>query len=344
MGDHMISFVMPKTLKTEEEKEDASSYYARFVLSPMEKGYAITIGNALRRVLLSSIPSMAITRLKIPGKYHEYDVIDGVKEDILEIILNLKKVQLKAALEFSEPVRLTVAKKGPGQITARDIHTPTGVDVMNPSQYLATLSEDAEVHMELFAEIGKGFVPVSDMELEHDVEMIYIDGVFSPVLKVNFQQENVRVGKRTDYDKLVLEVWSKRSIKPSEALRRATDVLVKHFGVFTESLEMEQEPLDIIDHVSDDETTSEKAAEEPESEEQHKEDSGDSVLSKKIEELDLSVRSLNCLKRDKIDTIGDLVERSEADLLKIRNFGGKSMEEVIHKLKDKFDLYLKKEE
>jgi len=147
----------------------------------------------------------------------------------------------------------------------------------------------------------------------------------------------------TDYDKLVLEVWSKRSIKPSEALRRATDVLVKHFGVFTESLEVEQEPLDIIDHVSDDEATSTKA-EEPESEEQGKEDSGDSILSKKIEELDLSVRSLNCLKRDKINTIGDLVERSEADLLKIRNFGGKSMEEVIQKLRDKFDLYLRKEE
>ncbi len=340
----MISFVMPKTLRTEEEREDTNSYYARFVLSPMEKGYAITIGNALRRVLLSSIPSMAITRLKIPGKYHEYDVIEGVKEDILEIILNLKKVQLKPALEFSEPVRLTVAKKGPGQITARDIHTPTGVDVMNPSQYLATLDEDAEVHMELFAEIGKGFVPVSDMELEHDVEMIYIDGVFSPVLKVNFQQENVRVGKRTDYDKLVLEVWSKRSIKPSEAAKRATDILMKHFGVFTDSLEVDQEVLEIVEHTPPDTTTPGGETEETATEEQLKEDSGDSILSKRIEELDLSVRSLNCLKRDKIDTIGDLISKSEADLLKIRNFGGKSMEEVVQKLKEKFNLVLRKEE
>ncbi len=340
----MISFVMPKTLRTEEEREDTNSYYARFVLSPMEKGYAITIGNALRRVLLSSIPSMAITRLKIPGKYHEYDVIEGVKEDILEIILNLKKVQLKPALEFSEPVRLTVAKKGPGQITARDIHTPTGVDVMNPSQYLATLDEDAEVHMELFAEIGKGFVPVSDMELEHDVEMIYIDGVFSPVLKVNFQQENVRVGKRTDYDKLVLEVWSKRSIKPSEAAKRATDILMKHFGVFTDSLEVGQEVLEIVEHTPPDTTTPGGETEETATEEQLKEDSGDSILSKRIEELDLSVRSLNCLKRDKIDTIGDLISKSEADLLKIRNFGGKSMEEVVQKLKEKFNLVLRKEE
>ncbi len=340
----MISFVMPKTLRTEEEREDTNSYYARFVLSPMEKGYAITIGNAMRRVLLSSIPSMAITRLKIPGKYHEYDVIEGVKEDILEIILNLKKVQLKPALEFSEPVRLTVAKKGPGQITARDIHTPTGVDVMNPSQYLATLDEDAEVHMELFAEIGKGFVPVSDMELEHDVEMIYIDGVFSPVLKVNFQQENVRVGKRTDYDKLVLEVWSKRSIKPSEAAKRATDILMKHFGVFTDSLEVDQEVLEIVEHTPPDTTTPGGETEETATEEQLKEDSGDSILSKRIEELDLSVRSLNCLKRDKIDTIGDLISKSEADLLKIRNFGGKSMEEVVQKLKEKFNLVLRKEE
>ncbi len=340
----MISFVMPKTLRTEEEREDTNSYYARFVLSPMEKGYAITIGNALRRVLLSSIPSMAITRLKIPGKYHEYDVIEGVKEDILEIILNLKKVQLKPALEFSEPVRLTVAKKGPGQITARDIHTPTGVDVMNPSQYLATLDEGAEVHMELFAEIGKGFVPVSDMELEHDVEMIYIDGVFSPVLKVNFQQENVRVGKRTDYDKLVLEVWSKRSIKPSEAAKRATDILMKHFGVFTDSLEVDREVLEIVEHTPPDTTTPGGETEETATDEQLKEDSGDSILSKRIEELDLSVRSLNCLKRDKIDTIGDLISKSEADLLKIRNFGGKSMEEVVQKLKEKFNLVLRKEE
>ncbi|MCD6160233.1 MAG: DNA-directed RNA polymerase subunit alpha [Kosmotoga sp.] len=334
----MIGFVMPKTLKVEESKEDANSFYEKFILSPMERGYAVTIGNALRRVLLSSIPSMAITRLKIPNKYHEYDVIEGVKEDILEIILNLKKVQLKPALEFSDPVKLTIDKKGPGVLTAADIRTPTGVEVVNPTQYIATLNEEAEVYMELFAEIGKGFVPVSEMEVEQDVEMIYIDGIFSPVLKVNFISENVRVGKRTDYDKLILEVWTKKSIKPSEALLKATDILTKHFEVVTNSLS--QEPQSIESFLGDtellvpEETKAQESIEEPET---------DSVLSRKIEELELSVRSLNCLKRDKINTIGDLANRSEADLLKIRNFGEKSMEEVKKQLKEKFNLTLKKE-
>ncbi|OAA30838.1 DNA-directed RNA polymerase subunit alpha [Kosmotoga arenicorallina S304] len=334
----MIGFVMPKTLKIEESKEDANSYYEKFILSPMERGYAVTIGNALRRVLLSSIPSMAITRLKIPNKYHEYDVIEGVKEDILEIILNLKKVQLKPALEFSDPVKLVVDKKGPGVLTAADIRTPTGVEVVNPTQYIATLNEEAEVYMELFAEIGKGFVPVSEMEVEQDVEMIYIDGIFSPVLKVNFISENVRVGKRTDYDKLILEVWTKKSIKPSEALLKATDILTKHFEVVANSLS--QEPQTIESFLGDTELL---VPEEPKQQDIIEEPETDSVLSRKIEELELSVRSLNCLKRDKINTIGDLTNRSEADLLKIRNFGEKSMEEVKKQLKEKFNLTLKKE-
>ncbi|AKI97913.1 DNA-directed RNA polymerase subunit alpha [Kosmotoga pacifica] len=334
----MIGFVMPKTLKVEESREEANSYYEKFVLSPMERGYAVTIGNALRRVLLSSIPSMAITKLKIPNKYHEYDVIEGVKEDVLEIILNLKKVQLKPALEFSDPVKLVIDKRGPGVLTAGDIRTPTGVEVVNPSQYIATLNEEAEIYMELFAEIGKGFVPVSEMEVEQDVEMIYIDGIFSPVLKVNFISENVRVGKKTDYDKLILEVWTKKSIKPSEALLKATDILMKHFEVVSSSLG--QEPQTIESFLGDSELL---VSEEIRSEEVTEEPETDSILSKRIEELELSVRSLNCLKRDKINTIGDLVNRSEADLLKIRNFGEKSMEEVKKQLKEKFNLTLKKE-
>ncbi|MDI3523313.1 MAG: DNA-directed polymerase subunit alpha [Kosmotoga sp.] len=338
----MVGFVMPKSLKIEEEREEQNSYYAKFVLSPMERGYAVTIGNALRRVLLSSIPSMAITRLKIPGKYHEYDTIDGVKEDILEIILNLKKVQLKPALEFSDPVKLSIEKKGPAILTAGDIKAPTGVEVVNPSQYIATLNEDAAVYMELFAEIGKGFVPVSEMELEQDVEMIYIDGIFSPVLKVNFISENVRVGKKTDYDKLILEVWTKKSIKPTEALLKATDILIKHFEVTTSSLNQVLDNSGILVNSAsifepEEPQPEEEPVEEPISEE-------DSVLSRRIEELELSVRSLNCLKRDKINTIGDLVSRTEADLLKIRNFGDKSMEEVKKKLKEKFNLSLKKEQ
>ncbi|WP_300980068.1 DNA-directed RNA polymerase subunit alpha [Mesotoga sp.] len=339
----MLTSIMPKNLRIEEEREDQNSYFTRFILSPMERGYATTIGNSLRRVLLSSIPSMAITKLKIPGKYHEYDVIDGVKEDILEIILNFKKVQLKPALEFSDAVKLTLEKVGPGVITAGDIKTPTGVEVVNPSQYVATLNTDSVVYIELFAEIGRGFVPVSEMEIEHDVEMIYIDGIFSPVLKVNFQTENVRVGKRTDYDKLVLDVWTKKSITPSDALMRATDILMRHFEVVSSGLGQPTQGLSGSTIEPEEEETiteeSEMSAEVSQADEQD----SNSVAAKKIEELDLSVRSLNCLKRDKINRIGDLLDKSEADLLKIRNFGEKSMLEVVKKLRDKFNIVLKKE-
>lgn len=339
----MLTSIMPKNLRIEEEREDQNSYFTRFILSPMERGYATTIGNSLRRVLLSSIPSMAITKLKIPGKYHEYDVIDGVKEDILEIILNFKKVQLKPALEFSDAVKLTLEKVGPGVITAGDIKTPTGVEVVNPSQYVATLNTDSVVYIELFAEIGRGFVPVSEMEIEHDVEMIYIDGIFSPVLKVNFQTENVRVGKRTDYDKLVLDVWTKKSITPSDALMRATDILMRHFEVVSSGLGQPTQGLTGSTIEPEEEETiteeSEMSAEVSQADEQD----SNSVAAKKIEELDLSVRSLNCLKRDKINRIGDLLDKSEADLLKIRNFGEKSMLEVVKKLREKFNIVLKKE-
>ncbi|KUK67640.1 MAG: DNA-directed RNA polymerase subunit alpha [Mesotoga infera] len=339
----MLTSIMPKNLRIEEEREDENSYFTRFILSPMERGYATTIGNSLRRVLLSSIPSMAITRLKVPGKYHEYDVIDGVKEDILEIILNFKKVQLKPALEFSDAVKLTLEKAGPGVITAGDIKTPTGVEVVNPSQYIATLNSDSVVYIELFAEIGRGFVPVSEMEIEHDVEMIYIDGIFSPVMKVNFQTENVRVGKRTDYDKLVLDVWTKKSITPSDALMRATDILMRHFEVVSSGLG--QPSLGLTGSTTEpeeDETIVEETEVSTEAPQTEERDSN-SLAAKKVEELDLSVRSLNCLKRDKINTIGDLLDKSEADLLKIRNFGEKSMLEVVKKMRDKFNIVLKKE-
>ncbi|WP_367356302.1 DNA-directed RNA polymerase subunit alpha [Mesotoga sp.] len=339
----MLTSIMPKNLRIEEEREDENSYFTRFILSPMERGYATTIGNSLRRVLLSSIPSMAITRLKVPGKYHEYDVIDGVKEDILEIILNFKKVQLKPALEFSDAVKLTLEKAGPGVITAGNIKTPTGVEVVNPSQYIATLNSDSVVYIELFAEIGRGFVPVSEMEIEHDVEMIYIDGIFSPVMKVNFQTENVRVGKRTDYDKLVLDVWTKKSITPSDALMRATDILMRHFEVVSNGLG--QPSLGLTGSTiepEEDETVVEETEVSKKSPQAEEQDSN-SLAAKKVEELDLSVRSLNCLKRDKINTIGDLLDKSEADLLKIRNFGEKSMLEVVKKMREKFNIVLKKE-
>ena len=330
----MVEFVMPKRMKLEEEREEKEYYYARFSLSPMEKGYAITVGNALRRVLLSSIPSLAITDVRFikPEKYHEYDTIDGVKEDILDILLNLKKVQFRVEVPVDGKIRMEVEKKGPGKLLAGDIRTPGGIEVVNPDFPIATLNDAVEIYFEVYAEMGKGFVPVSERDEKPEVGWIPIDGVFSPVMKVNFLTENVRVGKRTDYDKLILEIWTKKSIRPEEALKKATDILIKHFQIILESLpEAKLETEEILM------TPEEKKAETQETEEED-------ILSKKIDELELSVRALNCLKRDRIETIGDLLNRTEDDLLKIKNFGAKSLEEVKKKLKEKFGLELRKGE
>jgi len=325
---------MPKRMKLEEEREEKEYYYARFSLSPMEKGYAITVGNALRRVLLSSIPSLAITDVRFikPEKYHEYDTIDGVKEDILDILLNLKKVQFRVEVPVDGKIRMEVEKKGPGKLLAGDIRTPGGIEVVNPDFPIATLNDAVEIYFEVYAEMGKGFVPVSERDEKPEVGWIPIDGVFSPVMKVNFLTENVRVGKRTDYDKLILEIWTKKSIKPEEALKKATDILIKHFQIILDSLpETTFEAEEILM------TPEEKKVEAQEAEEED-------VFSKKIDELELSVRALNCLKRDRIETIGDLLNRTEDDLLKIKNFGAKSLEEVKKKLKEKFGLELRKGE
>ncbi|MDI3472114.1 MAG: DNA-directed polymerase subunit alpha [Thermotogaceae bacterium] len=340
----MIEYVMPKKLIVEEEREDGEFYYARFSLSPLEKGYSITLGNALRRVLLSSIPSLAITKVKILDKYHEYDTIEGVKEDIVEILLNLKKVQLRVTTsEIDKINRLVVEKRGPGDLLAGDIKCPIGIEVANPELKIATLNEDANVYMELFAELGKGYVPVAEREEETDIQIIPIDGIFSPVMKVNFLTENVRVGKRTDYDKLILEVWTKKSVKPSEALKRACNILIEHFNVIERSLgnvlEFGKEQFVEVDKTN---YGFEEEIEEIEDyEEELDEKIDEEIFLKPIEELELSVRSLNCLKRDKIETIGDLLNRTEDELLRIRNFGKKSLDEVKEKLQEKFGLTLR---
>ncbi|AAD36540.1 DNA-directed RNA polymerase subunit alpha [Thermotoga maritima MSB8] len=336
----MIEFVIPKKLKVEEEREERDYYYSRFSLSPLERGYAITIGNALRRVLLSSIPSLAIVGVRFikPEKYHEYDYIEGVKEDILDIILNLKKVQFRINVTVKGTIKMEVEKKGPGELVAGDIKTPAGIEVVNPDLHIATLNSKADLFFEVYAEVGKGFVPVSEREERPDVGWIPIDGVFSPVIKVNFLTENVRVGKRTDYDKLILEIWTKKSIRPEEALRKAADILINHFKIVTEGLpELKISEEYII-------TSEEEEAEVPasEHEEEHRENSD--VYNRKIDELELSVRSLNCLKRAKIETIGDLLSKTEEELLKIKNFGQKSLDEVKEKLKEKFGLELRKGE
>lgn len=330
----VIEYVVPKKLKIEEERAEAEYYYARYVLSPMEKGYGTTIGNALRRILLSSIPSVAIVGVKFikPEKYHEFDTITGVKEDILEIILNLKKVQLRAEVPVREKIKMIVEKKGPGVLTAGDIKVPAGFEIANPSLKIATLDEEADLIFELYAQAGKGFVPASELDEHPEIGWIPIDGVFSPVMKVNFKVESARVEKKTDYDKMILEIWTKKTIFPNEALKRAVEILTNHLQIISESLPEGMVPL-TTEYVS---VSQEEAKPEQEVSEE------EAIYSRKIDELELTIRSLNCLRRDKIETIGDLMKRTEEDLLKIKNFGPKSLDEVKSKLMEKFGLTLKK--
>ncbi len=332
----MLEYVVPKKLKVEEEKSEGEYYYGRYVLSPLEKGYGTTLGNALRRVLLSSIPSVAITGLKFikPERYHEFDTLPGVKEDILEIILNLKKVQLRAEIPVRDRVKMSVEKKGPGFLTANDIKTPAGFEIVNPSLAIATLDEEADIAFEVYAQPGKGFVPATElMDENQEIGWIAIDGVFSPVVKVNFTVESARVEKRTDYDKLILEIWTKKNIFPNEALKQAVRILMNHLQIIIDSLPEEFSAFtgEFV-AVSQEEPRTEALVSEEE----------EAVYSRKIDELELSIRSLNCLRRDKIETIGDLLKRTEEDLMKIKNFGPKSLEEVKQKLMEKFGLTLRK--
>jgi DNA-directed RNA polymerase subunit alpha len=232
----MELLIKPEKFRIAEKREENDYNYTKYELYPLEKGYAVTIGNALRRVLLSSIPSLAITGLRIPGKLHEYDTVEGIEEDILEISLNLKKVQLKVESldklkNIDHPILLTLKKKYKAKdvIKAGDIKTPAGIEVANSDLIIAHVNKDMEVDFELYAQTGKGFVPAQELSYQSDIEYIFIDGVFSPVLKVNYLTENIRVGRRTDYDKLILEIWTKKNITPSEALKEATETLMEHF-------------------------------------------------------------------------------------------------------------------
>ncbi len=367
----MIKYVMPKKLLIEEEREEGDYLYGRFSLSPLEKGFSTTVGNSLRRVLLSSIMSLAITRIKIPDKFHEYDTIEGVKEDVLEIIMNVKQIQLRKEIKTEDVFELSVHKTGPGVVKASDIKCPAGIVITNPDLILATLNEDAEFVLFMYAEMGKGYVPIAEFDEIDDIQMIPIDGIFSPVMRVNFRDEDVRVGKKTDYDKLILEIWTKKNITPREALRASSNILIGHFEKVQEDLP-ELANIDMVfespekteksDYEEEMPISKESEAKEPEEIEEviadqeilEDEDEGDIVEDTDedstsgeedisllpIEKLDLSVRSLNCLKRDKVNTVGDLLNRPIQDLLKIRNFGKKSLAEVNNKLKEKFDISL----
>lgn len=295
--------------------------YGRFVVEPLERGYGTTLGNSLRRVLLSSLPGAAVTSVRFEGVLHEFSTIPGVLEDTTEIILNLKGLSLKVHDDQEHFLRLDVS--GPGEILAGDIQVDEAVEIVNPDLYICTLNEGAQLSMEMRVGQGRGYVPADRNKYEDDpIGVIAVDSIFTPVRRVNFRVEDTRVGKVTDFDKLTLEVWTNGSIKPDEAVSLAARILVEHLNLF----------IGLTSEVDDVEIMVEK-----------EEDEQNRLLEMSIEELDLSVRSFNCLKRAGINTIGELVERTPEEMLKVRNLGKKSLEEVETKL-GVFELTLRNPE
>lgn len=284
--------------------------YGKYVIEPLERGYGTTLGNSLRRILLSSLPGVAPSLVKIDGVLHEFSTIPGVTEDVTEIILNLKKLSSK--LYINEPKVVYIQAEGEKEITAGDIIGDADVEILNPELHIATLSKGAKLNMEITLTNGRGYVSAEKNKLNnHPIGVIPIDSIYTPVHKVNYYVENTRVGNITDYDKLTLEVWSDGSIKPNAAISLGAKVLSEHLNLF----------IDLSDQARNAEIMVEK-------EETKKE----KVLEMTIEELDLSVRSYNCLKRAGINTVEDLIARTEEDMMKVRNLGKKSLEEVIGKL------------
>ncbi|GAA1962637.1 DNA-directed RNA polymerase subunit alpha [Catenulispora yoronensis] len=291
-------------------EEIIDEYRSRFLIEPLEPGFGYTLGNSLRRTLLSSIPGAAVTSIRIDGVLHEFTTIPGVKEDVTDLILNIK--QLVVSSEIDEPVTMYLRKQGPGTVTAADIAPPAGVEVHNPELIIATLNGKGKLEMELTVERGRGYVSaVQNKQAGQEIGRIPIDSIYSPVLKVKYDVEATRVEQRTDFDRLVLDVETKQSMRPRDAVASAGKTLVELFGLARE-LNIEAEGIDMGPSPTD----AALAAD----------------LALPIEDLELTVRSYNCLKREGIHTVGELVARSEADLLDIRNFGAKSIDEVKVKL------------
>ncbi|SMO97499.1 DNA-directed RNA polymerase subunit alpha [Gracilimonas mengyeensis] len=306
------SIQMPETLNVVEDKDS----FGTFVLQPLERGFGVTIGNSFRRVLLSSLPGIAITAVKINGVDHEYSSIKGVKEDVYEIILNFKQVRFKQVEQSSGVIH--ISKSGAGELTAADIDEATAeYEVLNPDLVIANLADDAELEIELKIGRGRGYVPAEEMDIEdEDVNLIPIDAIFTPIKSVKYNVENVRVGQRTDYEKLVMDIDTDGSVNAKEALTIAGKILKEHIEKFiTEEIE---EPF-----------TQEE--EEVDAEKQRVAN----LLRTSIEDLNLSVRAYNCLKSANINTIGELVSRDEQDLLKFRNFGKKSLSELVEVIEEK---------
>ena len=291
-------------------EEPIADNRSRFIIEPLEPGFGYTLGNSLRRTLLSSIPGAAVTSIRIDGVLHEFTTVEGVKEDVTDIILNLK--ELVVSSESDEPVVMYLRKQGPGEVTAADIAPPAGVIVHNPDLKIATINKKGRLEIELIVERGRGYVTsVQNKQPGQEIGRIPVDSIYSPVLKVTYGVEATRVEQRTDFDRLVVDVETKNSITPRDAVASAGHTLVELFGLFRE-LNEESEGIDVGPSPAE---VADIAA-----------------FSMPIEELDLTVRSYNCLKREGIHTVGELVGRSEADLLDIRNFGSKSIDEVKVKL------------
>jgi DNA-directed RNA polymerase subunit alpha len=300
-----------------KDESTATNCYAKFVAEPFEIGYGTTVGNSLRRVLLSSVEGAAITAVRIAGVSHEFCTIPGVVEDVTDIILNLKKVLLKTFVR--EPAPLHIKKtKGPGVIKAGDITAEAGaVEVLNPDLVIATLSEDAKIEMEMEVKIGRGFYPAErNKKAEEEIGRIPIDSIFSPVRQVNFTTEKTRVGQRTDYDKLVLEIWTDGRVSPDEALTMSALILRHHLDVFVK-----------LDESNVEFEETEKEVDQQREELRRK-------LRMSVNEIELSVRAANCLNNANITTVGQLAQKSEADMLKYRNFGKKSLNEIKQKLSE----------
>ncbi|HHY04444.1 MAG TPA: DNA-directed RNA polymerase subunit alpha [Thermoanaerobacterales bacterium] len=302
-------------------KESEDDTYGKIVLEPLERGYGTTLGNSLRRVLLSTLPGAAVTSIKIEGVQHEFSTIPGVVEDTTEIILNIK--DLTFILHSDEPKLLRIEAQGEGEVKAKDIIADADVEIINPEQHIATLDTDGKLFMEMNLEKGRGYVTADrNKKPGQPIGVIAIDSIFTPVRKVNFTVEDTRVGQRTDYDKLTLEIWTNGTIKPDDAVTMAAKILIEHFNMF----------VGLTEKIEEIETPEEKEKDEREK-----------ILEMPIEELDLSVRSYNCLKRAGINTIFELTQKTAEDMLKVRNLGKKSLEEVENKLSS-FNLSLKQSE
>ena len=305
----MIEIEKP-TIECIYSNEDPN--YGKFVVEPLERGYGTTLGNSLRRILLSSLPGVAVTSVKIDGILHEFSTIPGVKEDVTEIILNLKKLAVK--LNGENTKRVLINAIGPKEVTAADILGDSDVEIFNPELHIATLEENATLIMEINLARGRGYVPAEMNKDENTpISVIPTDSIFTPVRKVNFTVENTRVGQVTDYDRLVLEIWTDGSVTPSEGVSIGSKIMQEHLSLFVE-LTDSAEGMEIM--VEKEENQKEKA------------------LEMTIEELELSVRSFNCLKRAAINTVDELTHRSEEDMMKVRNLGKKSLDEVKHKLEE----------